>query len=441
LRIAHDQTVSILTVGCRDDRELDLRRMAAVRFAGPSPRARPVTNTAILAVSALLLLAYLLDILGRRLRLPSVALLIAAGMLLRQVSDASGIHLGWVDPVVPILGTVGLILIVLEGAMDLELRRERTRLIAVCGASALLGFTVCVAVFSVLLHHVAGLDYFRATLAAVAFAVISSAIAIPSAASLAPKAREFVVYESSLSDILGVLVLYAWLESQGSIARFGTGLAIGVAGSVAVAFVASIALYALLNRLRGHVRFLPLLAGIALLYAGGKALHLSPLIVVLAGGLLLNNPHLLDRLPRVRRFHTPEYEQTLHEFKGLVAELTFATKSFFFLLLGYWTDLSHMAEPRAWLVAGAIVAVIYVSRLGLLAALRQPAADRLVWIAPRGLITVLLYLAAAEAVDLSAFPFGAVMLVVLTTSVLVAQAKRAGPVEGLVAPDEAPRGP
>lgn len=399
-----------------------------------------MTNTAILAVSALLLLAYLLEIVGRRLRLPSVALLIATGMILRQASEATGIHLGWVDPVVPILGTVGLILIVLEGAMDLELRRERARLIAVCSASASLGFAVCVGIFAVLLHHLLGLDWFRATLMAVAFAVISSAIAIPSAAALAPKAREFVVYESSLSDILGVLVLYAWLESQGVLTRFGTGLVTGVVGSVAVAVVASIALYALLNRVRGHVRFLPLLAGIALLYAGGKVVHLSPLIIVLAGGLILNNPHLLDRLPRVRRLHTPEYDQTLREFKGLVAELTFATKSFFFLLLGYWTDLAHMAEPLAWLVAGAIVAVIYVSRFGLLTALRQPAADRLVWIAPRGLITVLLYLAAAEAVDLSAFPFGAVMLVVLTTSLLVAQARRAGPVHGLVAPDEPARG-
>jgi hypothetical protein len=400
-----------------------------------------VTNAAILAVAGLLLLAYLLEVVGRRLRLPSVALLIGVGMLVRHLFEASGIHLRWVDPVVPILGTVGLILIVLEGALDLELRRSRARLIAVCATSALLGFAVCVVLFALLLHHVVGLDHFRATLAAVAFAVISSAIAIPSAAALAPKAREFVVYESSLSDILGVLVFYAWLQSQGSLALFGTELFVGVGASVVVAVVASVALYALLNRITGHVRFLPLLAGIVLLYAGGKALHLSPLIAVLAGGLLLNNPHLLDRVPRLRRFHTPEYDQTLREFKGFVAELTFATKSFFFLLLGYWTDLGHMGEPRAWIVAGGIVAVIYASRFALLAAIRQPAADRLVWIAPRGLITVLLYLAAAEAVDLSAFPFGAVMLVVLATSVLVAQARRTGTAEGLVAPAESSRGP
>ena len=400
-----------------------------------------MTNTAILGTAGLLLAAYLVELIGRRFRVPSVVLLIAAGMALRPILDAFGAHGSWVDPVVPILGTVALILIVLEGALDLELRRERARLIAVSFASALLGFAVCAVGFAYLLHRVAGLDFFRATVAALPFAVISSAIAIPSAAGLAPKAREFVVYESSISDILGVLVFYAWLESEGAIGRFQAGLGLRVAGSLLVAAVAAVGLYVLLNRMRGHVRFVPLLAGIAFLYASGKAAHLSPLIVVLAGGLLLNNPHLLDRMPRLRRLHTPTYDETLRGFKGLVAELTFATKSLFFVLLGYWTDLAHMADPRAWLVAGVVVAVIYATRLGLLVALRQPPVERLVWIAPRGLITVLLYLTAAEAVELKAAPFGAVMLVVLATSLLVLQAKPRGAHSGQSMPDRPPAAP
>jgi hypothetical protein len=384
-----------------------------------------MTNTAILAAAGLLLVAYLLDGVGRRLRLPSVVMLIATGMALRQGLDAVGIPLQWVDPVIPIIGTLGLILIVLEGALDLELRRERARTIAVCFAAALLGFAACAVAFALLLRHALGLDPYLAALAALPFAVISSAVAIPSAAGLATRAREFVVYESSISDILGVLVFYAWLESAGSLQRFEIGLVVGLLGSLAVAVVASLGLYALLNRLQGHVRFVPLLAGIVFVYAAGKALHLSPLVVVLGCGLLLNNPQLLDRFGHLKRFHTAGYDETLAQFKGLVAELTFAAKSFFFLLLGYWTDLAHMAEPKAWLVAGAMVIVIYASRLAVLVGLRQPAADRLVWIAPRGLITVLLFLAAAEGARLQAFPFGAVMLVVLVTSLLVLQVPRA----------------
>ena len=55
---------------------------------------------------------------------------------------------------------------------------------------------------------------------------------------------------------------------------------------------------------------------------------------------------------------------------------------------------------------------------------RHPIAQ-LVWIAPRGLITVLLFLGARHTGQLETFPFGAVMLVVLVTSALTALAHRA----------------
>ena len=46
------------------------------------------------------------------------------------------------------------------------------------------------------------------------------------------------------------------------------------------------------------------------------------------------------------------------------------------------------------------------------------------WIAPRGLITVLLFLAAVETGTLESFPFGTVMLVVLATAALTTLAHR-----------------
>jgi hypothetical protein len=81
-----------------------------------------------------------------------------------------------------------------------------------------------------------------------------------------------------------------------------------------------------------------------------------------------------------------------------------------------------------------------VTRLVLLSALRVPGVDALVWMAPRGLITVLLFLAAADAVDLRGFPFGAVMLVVLATSVLVVQSKGVGAATGAAPREHSPRG-
>jgi len=383
-----------------------------------------MTNTALLALSALLVLAYLLDVFGRRSKLPAVVLLIATGMVARLVLDRFDIQLRFVELLLPVVGTIGLILIVLEGAMDLELRRERAKLIAKSSAAALMGFSITLGAFAVLLHLVLGFDWGIAALASMPFAVISSAVAIPSAAGLADSTREFVVYESALSDIIGVLVFYAWLAAGGAIMEFAGDLFGGGALSLVAAVGAALMIFFLINRIEGHVRFVPLLAGLMLLYAAGKYLHLSPLVLVLVCGLLLNNPHLLEWNDRLRSMHTVGYDKTLKEFKGLVAELTFATKSVFFIMLGYWTDIHHMIDWRAWAIAASMVGFVFASRAGILRVLRIPDAERLVWVAPRGLITVLLFLTAAENDALAGFPFGAVMLVVLATASMTALAHR-----------------
>jgi NhaP-type Na+/H+ or K+/H+ antiporter len=271
-------------------------------------------------------------------------------------------------------------------------------------------------------------------------AVISSAVAIPSVAGLQEHTREFVVYESSLSDIVGVLVFYAWLESAGQLSHFGQALFGGMALSLVAAVLASIGILYLINRVEGHVRFSPLLAGLALLYALGKEVHLSPLVLILVCGLLLNNTHLLARLRPLLR---PGYDVTLREFKGLVAELTFAVKSFFFLMLGYWTDLSAMTDWRAWAVMVAALGFIYPVRYALLRLVSQPDASRLVWVAPRGLITVLLFLTAATTPGLESFPFGAIMLLVLSTAALttLSQLRQGSAQPADAAAPEAPREP
>ena len=140
--------------------------------------------------------------------------------------------------------------------------------------------------------------------------------------------------------------------------------------------------------------------------------------------MLINYPRLITWNAKLRSLHSTNYDQTLHEFKGLVSELTFATKSFFFLLLGYWTDLTQMASLTAWMIAAAGIVIIYASRWLILAVLRQDSAERILWIAPRGLITVLLFLTASEGGELAGFPFGSVMLIVLATAALTALAHR-----------------
>ena len=87
--------------------------------------------------------------------------------------------------------------------------------------------------------------------------------------------REFVVYESSWSDILGVMLFNALL-----VAVAGGAPALNlVGGGVAVVVIGvmlALAMYWLVGHLEGHVKFIPLLFALILVYAAADALHLSP---------------------------------------------------------------------------------------------------------------------------------------------------------------------
>jgi len=381
-----------------------------------------MTNTIILLLAGTLLWAYLVDIAAKRYSIPAVIPLVASGLVANTFLHASGWSIRWLDVGLPVLGTVGLILIVLEGALGLQLRKENAGLMRKASISALLGFIGCAIVYTLLAKAVFDLTLYAAGALAIPFAVISSAVAIPSGRNLPPPQGEFVIYESSISDILGVLVFFAWLDVGGNMNQFAIALGTGSLFSLALGALFSVALLWLIGKISGHVRFLPILAMLFFLYAVGKALHLSPLILVLGFGLLLNNADLLANTGYLKRLVKSDHAETLGEFKSLVMELEFAVRSVFFIMLGLWTPLESLRDPMAWLTALGILGVLLVLRYGLLKLLGMPV-GKLVWLAPRGLITVLLLLTAMDRIDLGAFPQGAVMLTVLLSCLLVLLAR------------------
>jgi len=180
----------------------------------------------------------------------------------------------------------------------------------------------------------------------------------------------------------------------------------------------------LLTRIGGHVRFIPLLAGLFALYAAGKLLHLSPLILVLVFGLLLNNYSKWMRFPPLRKWADTSFPSTVEEFKVLVRELTFAVRGVFFILLGYWANLEALASWSVWLIAAGVLSTIYLTRFAILVITKQSDARALVWVAPRGLITVLLFFNAKTLVTAPPELEGAILLVVLISSSLTLMARK-----------------
>ena len=375
---------------------------------------------AILVASLFLLIAFAVERLDRASGLPSVIIMIGLGLLTQPVLQYLGMLVSGISAVVPVAGAVAFVLIVLEGALDIELKRERLKIALSATALAISAIVVYGVLFAALAVRLLGLTDLQGAILAIPLALISSSVAIPASRSLGKWAREFVVYESSASDILGVLIFFALLHSNASVGGFLTALAGGGALSLLLAIGCSVALVLVSTRETAHVRYVPLLAGLFALYSAGEMLHLSPLIMVLLFGLMLNNGPVFDRIPGLGRMTQRISTHTVGEFKVLVQELTFAVRGFFFFILGYSTHPADFRSLRAWVAAGAILAVIYVVRFAMLRPFGRHHAAALTWIAPRGLITVVLYFTARATLHLPAYFDGTVLLVVfLSAAVLV----------------------
>ena len=83
----------------------------------------------IIGASLIVILSYFFNLIGKKTNIPSVLLLIATGIVINQVFFVgTGTEIDFM-PALEILGILGLIMIVLEAALDLELSREKLPLI------------------------------------------------------------------------------------------------------------------------------------------------------------------------------------------------------------------------------------------------------------------------------------------------------------------------
>ncbi|HRT34495.1 MAG TPA: hypothetical protein P5023_08690, partial [Bacteroidales bacterium] len=83
----------------------------------------------IITICILLLIAYIFDLTSSKTRIPSVILLLFLGWGVKQITLLLGIRLPDLNPVLPALGSVGLVLIVLEGSLELDLQRSKVSVI------------------------------------------------------------------------------------------------------------------------------------------------------------------------------------------------------------------------------------------------------------------------------------------------------------------------
>lgn len=349
-----------------------------------------MTATVLISVCALLLFAYIFDITSAKTKVPSVILLLLLGWLAKLVTQSSGITIPSLQPILPILGTTGLILIVLEGALELSLEKSKLWLIVKAAIVAIVPMVLLAVGIAALFQYFEQTSFKIALGNAIPLAIISSAIAIPSARNLGTENKEFITYESSLSDIVGI-ILFNFVTLNDNIETSSVGhFFLELFLMLLISFVAALGLSLLLSKIKHHVKFTPIIILIILIYAISKVYHLPALIFILLFGLFLGNLDRLKHIDLIKALHPEILEREVHKFKELTSEMTFLIRALFFLLFGFLIESAELLNTHTILWAILITGAVFILRYVSLKLMRLPMP--LLYIAPRGLITILLFL-------------------------------------------------
>ena len=350
-----------------------------------------MSNAIIISLCLLLLISYMFDVSSPKTKIPSVILLLIVGWAVRQAADFFGISIPNLSPILPIIGTVGLILIVFEGALDLELNRSKKKLIISSISMSLIPMLVLSIGIGLVFDTIFGADFRQGLLNAVPFAVISSAIAISSAKNLLPKDREFVIYESTFSDIFAVVLFNFIIRNEvidgNSFVVFGWQLIL----ILVITVIATLGLSLLMSKIRHRVKFVPIILLIILIYVIAKEYHLPALIFIFILGLFIGN---LDKFKRFRFVDKLQPEIMVKEvvkLNDITTEITFSIRSLFFILFGYLINTHELLNAKTLIIATGILVGIIVLRIIGLKIARQNL-NPLLYVAPRGLITILLFI-------------------------------------------------
>ncbi len=390
----------------------------------------------IISASVIVIISYFFNLIAKKTNIPSVLLLITLGLLIKGGLALAGLdEINWF-PALEILGIIGLIMIVLESALDLKLTKDKAKLITKAFFTALISIGINIFVIAKIYQLFFVIDFFTAALYAIPISIISSAIVIPSIGSLPEEKEEFMIYESTFSDILGIIAFYSLLmfPEHDSISSFSVSVSVGLVLTILLSFVLSYIILFLAQKITTHIKLFLLISILILFYAIGKVFHLSSLIIILIFGLIMNNREIFTPKFISKKLNKEALENITQDIKLITLETSFVVRTFFFVIFGITLTLSSIANFKVIVISFLLLVTIYGSRYLIL---RIFNGKKGIWpeilIAPRGLITILLFYAIPEEHAISDFNHGILFLLIIVSSLLMTYAlikyKKAGQIE------------
>ena len=376
------------------------------------------SNSIILLLCGLVIISYLFEIFAKKTGIPSVLFLITLGILLNKLTVFYKIPAVDFLRLIPVIGTVGLILIVFEGSLEIEYHSDKKKILFKVLAVSIIILAANSVVMEFIFRHFTGLGFHQCFVNAIPLSVISSAIAIPSAAHLSSDNKEFITMESSLSDILGI-VLFNYAIINSTLTFFLTGkIIIEIIVVTIVSFIFCLILLYLLRSIGHNIKFVLILSVMVFLYSLGKSIHVSSLILVLMFGLLLKNINLIKSGFINKHFNNSKYINEFNFMQQINSEGVFLIKTFFFIIFGFILTPGSLLSPVNIITASAIIGTIYGVRIISLLIVRQNVFPG-VFYAPRGLITILLYASIPAALQMDRINIDVLFIVILSTSTIM----------------------
>lgn len=374
----------------------------------------------LILACCVIVLSYIFSILARYIRVPSVLLLLFAGLGLRTLADAYGVTVYLPPVLVEGLGVIGLIMIILEAGLDLKLEKSKLPLIRNSFFSALVIFLLSAGLITAILYYWLKEPVDHCVVYAIPLAIMSSTIVIPSIHPLTQQKKEFLIYEASFSDILGILAFNYFAAKEvltlRSLGIFGANIVLSVVLSLILSFM----LFLILARTRLDIKFILIFSLLILIYSGGKMFGLPSLLIILVFGLMINNWEKI-RIPLLRMYFPHSQVDALrHLMHSITAESSFLVRTFFFILFGFTIKLSSIFEREVMMVGGLIVLALFLVRLLYLRFFLRTNVFPEAFFIPRGLITIVLFYKIPSHLGLINFNDGILFFVILTTSIIMA---------------------
>lgn len=378
-----------------------------------------MTNYIILALCLIIIISYVFEISSRYTRIPGVGMLILAGIVIHLLVEKTGFRMPNLEPLLPVIGTVGLILIVMEASLDIKLTKNKTGLVIKSVFSAVFLFAFFITILTIVFVNYFNYPVTVSLLNAIPLGIISSAVAISSSTHLDTELKEFIIYESSFSDIAGILAFNFILLNQESIGMGLIHFTFQGLMTIVLAVIVTSVLAILLHKINYHVNHVIILTYLVTIYVLAELIHLPSLFLVLVFGIALSNSQLIENTFINKYVEFQKFRNDVESFRRILRELTFVVRSFFFIMFGYYISILGLFDRRNLLVSAFITAgMLAVRWLFFRFVIRVPSLA-LIFYAPRGLITILLYLSIPDALKVPLINEEVVALLIFMTIILM----------------------